>query len=168
MPNSTIIADSRHFLLPSDLLVPTEQTLVTTLLGSCIAICLYDPIRNAGGINHFMLPTWNGQEQDELRYGDASFHHLLEQMVRSGTRVRDLKAKVFGGANQQGASSTVGRENTRLAISLLEKQHIELLAQSTGGVQGRKITFNTGTGEVRMWYPNKTEYHHHHTNPLTN
>ncbi len=152
MEKKEIILTKKYFLYPSALIVPEQETLVTTLLGSCVSICLYDPVRMVGGINHFMLPVWKGPELPTDKYGDIAFGHLLKRMINQGAEIHQLKAKIFGGANQQDSHSRVGIKNIQQAKLSLAQNGIEIIAESTGGTLGRKIIFDTSTGQVKMWY----------------
>jgi chemotaxis protein CheD len=88
---------STHFLYPSALFASRERHKVSTILGSCVAVCLYDPIAQIGGINHFMLPFWNGQGLASPKYGNIAIERLVEKMISLGCKKNNLKAKVFGG-----------------------------------------------------------------------
>ncbi len=142
----------QHFLYPSTLFVSKEPYVVKTILGSCVAICLWDPVSQIGGINHYMLPNWNGNDLASPKYGDIAIDKLIERMVQLGARRSDLKAKIFGGGEliQSGANGTlIGERNIRLARMILEGKKIPIIASSTGGKKGRKILFFTDSGEVR-------------------
>lgn len=139
-----------HYLLPSALFAAKEPCLVDTILGSCIAVCLYDSKLKIGGINHYMLPLWNGKGLATPKYGNIAIEKLVEKMISMGSSKPNLIAKVFGGANQMLTSLSVGERNREIAISQLKAEGIKVVAESTGGFKGRKIQFNTYTGEVLM------------------
>lgn len=142
-----------HFLYPSYLFTSKNEAQVKTVLGSCIAVCLYDPVLKQGGINHYMLPLWNGEGLATPKYGNIAIEKLLEKMVELGSLKRNLIAKVFGGAESlenQSSSFKIGTRNTELAIDMLGQHQIKIAGQSTGGNRGRNILFNTATGEVIM------------------
>lgn len=144
-----------HFLYPSHLFAHRAAHEVQTILGSCIAVCLYDTRLQFGGINHFMMPLWNGQGLASPKYGNIAIENLIQEMVGLGSYKKDLAAKVFGGASQLNLNHEllqVGQRNILIADSLLKKNGIPVLANSTGGKLGRKITFNTRTGQVIMNY----------------
>jgi len=147
------------FLYPAALYAGEVPTNVVTILGSCVAVCLWDPVAQKGGINHFMLPLWNGQGLASPRYGNIAVNKLVEEMEALGCRRSNLEAKVFGGGEvleMKQANFRIGERNIDLAIKMLKQMGIKLKAQSTGGKNGRKILFNTGTGEVRMKYIGKS------------
>lgn len=143
----------RHFLYPAAMLVSKQPHLVNTILGSCVAVCLYDPINRFGGINHFMLPLWNGQGLASPKYGNIAIEKLVEKMVSLGSNRSHLKAKVFGGGEvieTNISNFQIGSRNISIAIELLEEYRIPIVSSSLGGKHGRKILFNTQTGEVKQ------------------
>ncbi|SFE29382.1 chemotaxis protein CheD [Thermophagus xiamenensis] len=151
---------TQHFLYPSTLFASREPYVVKTILGSCVAICLWDPVTKIGGINHYMLPTWNGNDLASPKYGNIAIDKLLERMIFLGAKRENLKAKIFGGAEllESGANGTlIGERNIRVARLILEEKKIPVVASSTGGRKGRKILFFTDTGEVRHKFLDKKE-----------
>ena len=142
----------QHFLYPSSLFVSKEPYLVKTILGSCVAICIWDKRLKIGGLNHYMLPTWNGNDLASPKYGNIAIDKLIEKMVFFGSRVEDLQAKVFGGGEMMDTGKRkmlIGERNIRIAKLMLEERKIPIIASGTGGKLGRKILFFTDTGEVR-------------------
>jgi chemotaxis protein CheD len=148
----------QHFLYPSTLFASKEPYVVKTILGSCVAICLWDPENRIGGINHYMLPNWNGNDLASPKYGNIAIDKLLERMVQLGARRENLKAKIFGGGEliESGPNGTlIGERNIRVARMILEEKKIPVVASSTGGRKGRKILFFTDSGEVRHKFLDK-------------
>ncbi len=144
-----------HFLLPGTLLVSTDPMEVTTLLGSCVSVCLWDSTKGIGGINHFMLAYWNGQGIASPKYGNIAMDTLLKRMYRFGSHKEHLVAKVFGGAQllqTQQELLNIGQKNLQLAREFLSKEGIAIIASSEEGHRGRKIIFNTNNGLVKMKY----------------
>ncbi|MEO9483698.1 MAG: chemotaxis protein CheD [Ekhidna sp.] len=139
-----------HYLFPCALFANRQPHVVNTILGSCISVCLYDTKLKVGGINHFMLPFWNGDGLASPKYGNIAVQKLMERMVALGSSKPNIIAKVFGGANQMQSSLSVGERNREIAMEQLELVNIKVVAESTGGFKGRKIQFHTGTGEVLM------------------
>lgn len=128
---------------------------VTTILGSCIAVCFWDRYHGIGGINHYMLPTWNGMELASPKYGNIAIERLLEKMLQLGCKKNNLVAKVFGGGEVISVSSSsmhIGERNIMVAEQMLLEMGIPIIGRSTGGKNGRKIIFNTHTGEVLQCY----------------
>ncbi len=142
----------QHFLYPSTLFASKDPYVVQTILGSCVAICLWDPVAKIGGINHYMLPTWNGNDLASPKYGNIAIDRLVERMIQLGSRIENLEAKVFGGGDLISTDRSVmliGERNIRVARIILEEKNIPVIASSTGGRKGRKILFFTQSGEVR-------------------
>jgi chemotaxis protein CheD len=141
----------KHFLYPGTMMVSGGLTRISTILGSCVAVCLWDPVRTIGGINHYLLPYWNGEGLPTPRYGNVAIPRLCEQMQRRGSDRGDLVAKVFGGANINagaGGLFLVGDRNVQVARDLLTELAIPVVGLDVGGVKGRKVVFDTGTGTV--------------------
>lgn len=147
-----------HFLYPSALYAAKEPTTVSTILGSCVAVCLYDKINSIGGINHFMLPLWNGQGLASPKYGNIAIEKLLERMLLLGCQKKNLVAKVFGGGEVIETSSQfhIGARNIEVAMAMLAENDIPVVAKSVGGKLGRKLEYDTDTGSVRQRYIQKT------------
>lgn len=153
MSETETSAKNKHFLYPGTLFVGAEECEITTVLGSCIAVCLWDQVNGGGGMNHFMLPLWNGEGLPTPKYGNVAMEKLLEQVLAIGARRQYLVAKVFGGANllvNSSASFPIGARNIDLALSQLEEWRIPVVASDIGGHAGRKIIMNTMTGVVLM------------------
>lgn len=144
-----------HFLHPSTLFVSDEPHWVTTVLGSCVAVCLFDNQRRIGGINHFMLPFWNGDGLETPKYGNVAIQQLFKRMLEFGAKKEDIVCKIFGGAemlHEHQSFFNVGQRNIDLAFKSVAELNVAVVSFSTGGKYGRKIHFNTGTGEVFQKY----------------
>ena len=148
-----------HFLFPSTLFASREPHRVQTILGSCIAVCLYDHQLNFGGINHYMLPWWDGKEMASPRFGNIAIQKLVEKMIAMGSHTRNLTAKIFGAANQHSLLTTVhvSNRNIEVARKLLQEYRIPITAENVGGDRGRKIVLQTNTHQVWMKYLERTE-----------
>lgn len=148
-----------HFLYPAELYVSKAPYQINTILGSCVAVCLFDPVLNIGGMNHFMLPYWNGQGLASPKYGNIANEKLLDKMLALGCNKNNLKAKIFGGGEvieTQLVQFHIGTRNIEVAKQFLEERKIPIISQSVGGKLGRKIEFVTSSGEVRQKYVQKT------------
>ena len=144
---------ANHFLYPSTLFACREPYIVNTILGSCVAVCFYDTVWKFGGINHFMLPFWNGQGLASPKFGNIAINKLLEKMLVLGSNQKNIIAKVFGGGNILEASTSqfmIGDRNIAVAHDMLRDLKIQIVSQSVGGTLGRKIQFNIATGEVKQ------------------
>ena len=140
----------RIYLLPGQLHASAEPCQITTILGSCVAVCLFDATRLAGGMNHFLLPTSASAEADSLRFADRATIALLEKLMAMGCTLENIAAKIFGGAAlfQSSAcySQSLGARNVAAAVHLLENAGIPIIARETGGHRGRKVVFDTEEG----------------------
>jgi chemotaxis protein CheD len=144
-----------HFLYPAALFASDSPHRVSTILGSCVAVCFYDPITKIGGINHFMLPYWNGQGLASPKYGNIAIEKLLEKMISLGSKKTNIRAKVFGGGEVIDTNISqfqIGERNIKLALEMLEELRIPVIAKSVGGKFGRKIEYCTESGEVKQRY----------------
>jgi len=128
-------------------------SLVSTVLGSCVASCLFDPIAGIGGMNHFMLPDSTDSSGLPSRYGVHSMELLINQLLGLGAQRHRLKAKVFGGAHvlrhsQQGRK--IAEANALFAKEFLAREGIEVLGERLGGERPLQVNFFTHTGRVLL------------------
>jgi chemotaxis protein CheD len=136
------------FLVAGAVFCSAAPSLVTTVLGSCVGVCLWDPVRRVGGMNHYVLPL-SPEDDRTSRYGDIAIERLVEAMARLGCRAAGLVAKLFGGADvlPYGAGAdTVGVKNVRLALDRLGRRRITIAARRTGGESGLLVKFHTQSG----------------------
>ncbi len=149
--HSDVPAATNYFLKPGYIYLPKTPTVVSTVLGSCVAVILWDRKRRSGGINHFQLPSCKNAEKPTARYGDASTLMLIRMMVQEGSSLKHLEAQLFGGAyNRRISSKDVGRENVRMARSILARHGIRVVSEDVGGELGRKIIFDAVEKEVAV------------------
>ena len=141
------------YLFPGQIFISGESTLVSTILGSCVAVCLWDRERSVGGMNHFLLPlnpSRNGSS--DARYGDTAMSRLVDTMVERGAAVHRLVAKIVGGAcviaRLEERHDSIGEQNVIVAREFLSKLGIPVAAEQTGGRRGRKLFFHTGNGSA--------------------
>lgn len=150
-PRDLTGAGQSHFLYPGTIFAESGPCVITTVLGSCISICLWDPVLRIGGMNHYLLPFWNGDGLQTPKYGNIAIRALMDRMLENGCRKMNLLAKVFGGANTIGSSSgilNIGERNISLAEKTLLEEKITVVSNDTGGTSGRKVMFVTESGEV--------------------
>lgn len=148
-----------HFLYPAELFASKSPYQINTILGSCIAVCLFDPVLQIGGMNHYMLPYWNGQGLASPKYGNIAIEKLIDKMISLGCNKNNLKAKIFGGGEvieTQVVQFHIGTRNIEVARLTLEEKKIPIVSSSVGGKLGRKIEFLTLNGDVRQKYVQKT------------
>jgi chemotaxis protein CheD len=153
--------ENSHFLYPAALHVSVKPCCIHTILGSCIAVCIWDSVKKFGGMNHYMLPLWNGQGLASPKYGNIAIEKLIQKIESTGGVRKNMVAKIFGGAyvlNSQNKSFRIGERNIEIAISSLKEYKIPIIAQSVSGELGRKILYSTETGEVKMKFVEKNSY----------
>lgn len=147
----TDIVNKTHYLLPGNIFVHDQEYKVFTVLGSCVSVCLWDPHKKIGGINHYMLPLWNGEGLASPRFGNIAIMKLIEKMIGHGADRRHLQAKIFGGGDVLKATiafMNIGDRNITLARDMLADEKIRIVSADTGGKHGRKLLYNTQTGVV--------------------
>ncbi len=154
-----MIEPLKYFLLPGAIKYSKKPMEITTLLGSCVSVCLYDTRLNIGGMNHYMMPYWNGTGLASPKFGNIAIEKLVNSLLFAGSQRNDLVAKVFGGAavlNSSDCIFNIGERNIDIQENLLQENEIRVVAKSLGGDRGRKLIFNTNTGLVKMKYVKKS------------
>jgi len=144
----------KHIIIePGEYSASGNDTILSTILGSCVAVCLYDPIRKVIGMNHIMISRYHEDEDKDIckikggEVGFCAMDLLIDDMLKKGARRSNLLAKAFGGAslfkpyNECFISYCVGEENVRFVQDYLKKHSIRMVAQDLGGESGRKIRF---------------------------
>lgn len=126
------------------------QVIMSTLLGSCIAVCLHDGSHQIGGMNHFLLASTQEDASRDLKYGVNAMELLINRLLRKGADRSLLEAKIFGGARMTQHSRDIGGSNAAFALDFLNKEGIPLRAQSVGGTSARRVQFNPTTGAARQ------------------
>jgi len=140
------------YLHPGQLFVTIEPAAVTTILGSCVAVCLWDTVLGVGGINHYLLPTGLKTSTTALRYGNVAIERLLEKLARAGANFTNLRAKLFGGAcvldAMRGKETHLGDKNVEIARKTLHDAGIPVVASDVGGSRGRKLIYYPHDGSA--------------------
>ncbi|GFO55046.1 putative chemoreceptor glutamine deamidase CheD 2 [Geomonas sp. Red276] len=154
------------YLKPGGLVIASQPTLVTTLLGSCVAVTLYCPRLRVGAICHAVLPACRRSPCRECQVEGAKYvlcavRLMLRDLAERGINRSEIQAKLFGGAemfNCRGKGGSVGKQNADLALRLLQDEGIRLVSHDFGGERGRKLIFNTDSGEVYLKKLKKSEH----------
>lgn len=137
---------------------------VRTVLGSCVAVCLWDRRRSWGGMNHFLHPFTRERSRATAQYGNVAVSALVRIMEEEGCRRGDLVAQIYGGGCPEGVErSDVGAANVRVARRVLRSRGIRVVSEDVGGTLGRKIVFDTGSGHVAVLKVSKireSDWHH--------
>lgn len=135
-------------LLPGEFYVTDKPEMITTVLGSCVSACIYDPERHWGGMNHFMLPGTGKDDSASARYGLYAMERLINEILKLGSRKEQLRAKLFGGGQIIAQMTDVGLKNIRFAKTFLYSEGIPLESSDLGLVYPRKVNFFPATGKV--------------------
>lgn len=123
---------------------------ITTILGSCVAACVFDPVRKVGGLNHFLLPGTDPRDRQNIKYGAYAMEKLINALLRRGAQRAQLEAKLFGGASVVRALSDIGHSNAEFARAFLRDEGIRLVAENLGGTQGRRVRFVPSSGRAQV------------------
>ncbi|MBT3067607.1 chemoreceptor glutamine deamidase CheD [Rhodoferax sp. U11-2br] len=136
-------------VLPGEYFVSSEDLMVMTVLGSCIAACIWDSRVRSGGMNHFMLPDGDGAEGGG-RYGSYAMELLINHLLKSGARRESMQAKVFGGAQVMAGftSMNVGERNTKFVLDYLATERIPVVSQDVLDIHPRKVCFFPASGKA--------------------
>ena len=152
-------------IYPGEYYASSGPEMISTVLGSCISIALFDEENKIGGINHFMLArdTSLDQAQGEQlmgKFGEYAIDLLINDLKAKGASIKNLQAKVFGGSNvfnqPANTGAQVGEVNIKFAFDYLEHLHIPVVNSNTGGNLPRKIFFDPETAKVYMKYINNS------------
>ncbi len=162
MRTETINHHLRVILDPGEYYASNVPVTISTLLGSCVSACLFDPVNRVMGMNHFMLSHQRYAKNIPMtqteagRYGVHSMELLINEMLRLGAEKRWCQAKVFGGSsiidrvNDTSNFLHVGAVNSRFIREFLAVEKIPLLVENLGGREGRVIHFSSGDFAVYM------------------
>ena len=122
------------------------EDVLTAVLGSCVAVCLHDPLRRVGGMNHFLLPGSDPAAGSNVKYGAHSMEQLVNAILRGGASRSRLEAHVFGGANVVRGLSKIGESNAVFAQDFIRREGFVLRKADTGGNSGRRVYFRPTNG----------------------
>lgn len=125
---------------------------LSTVLGSCVATCLYDPLVELGGMNHFLLPeppASHNRGEVDVHYGVYLMEMLINEMLSYGARKDRLRAHLYGGANIRAGMQQIGSANADFARGFLLRERIELVREDLGGTGARRVDFRPASGKVR-------------------
>jgi chemotaxis protein CheD len=141
-----------HVIQGSHMVTDDPAVVLTTILGSCVAACLWDPQAGVGGMNHFLLANKPDSGGAGYRYGSHAMELLINDLLKMGAIRSRLKAKLFGGAMMQDNFGRIGRENAEFALQFVRDEGFQLESQSLLGTQARRIRFvpTTGTAQQRL------------------
>jgi chemotaxis protein CheD len=145
-----------HFLHAGQVFVSARAQSISLILGSCVAVCIWDPVSAIGGATHYMLPNWDGRGVPSARYGSVAISILLQKLLESGANRSQLRAKVFGGGclfgskHESNKESHLGSRNVEIALDLLAKAQIPVVSTEVGVDRGQRVVFHTATGAASI------------------
>jgi chemotaxis protein CheD len=156
---------AEYFLKPGYIYLSREPAVIYCVLGSCVAVCLWDRNNRIGGMSHFQYPQTADPKQATARFGNVATLTLLRLLLAEGTDRGALEGQIFGGSSR-GADSPetdVGLRNVSMAKQILKRQGVAVTSEDVGGTKGRKLVYNTETNEAVVlkverlreedWYP---------------
>jgi chemotaxis protein CheD len=155
-----LVSSSRVSIIQGECHVSgSAEIVISTLLGSCIAACMHDPVARVGGMNHFLLPgeAGPGAGSQGSRYGVHLMELLINGLLKLGASRDRLEAKIFGGANIIKGLGSIGTSNAAFAREFLERERISCTGGSVGGGQGRRVQFWPATGKAMQMLVAKEE-----------
>jgi chemotaxis protein CheD len=136
-------------VLPGEYYVTCKDEVITTVLGSCIAACVRDPVAGVGGMNHFMLPV--GEADDDglaTRYGSFAMECLINELLKRGAERGRLEIKLFGGGQILGAAARIGKLNIEFAHRYLATDRLKVVAEDLGGAHPRRVAYFPVSGQA--------------------
>lgn len=136
-------------VLPGEYYVSTDDMVIMTVLGSCIAACIWDTRARVGGMNHFMLPDGD-MVGGSGRYGSYAMELLINEMMKLGARRESMQAKVFGGGQVMASftAMNVGERNTEFVMNYLQTERIPIVSKDVLDIYPRKVCFFPSTGKA--------------------
>ena len=132
----------------------SQDVVLATLLGSCVAACLWDGVAQVGGMNHFLLPNQGAQS---VSYGVHAMELLINDLLIAGASRARMQAKLFGGARIRQGLTDIGEQNATFAERFLANEGVALVGSSLRGERGRRVQFWPMTGRARQIYLEPSE-----------
>jgi chemotaxis protein CheD len=139
-----------YFLQPGYIFASQEAHLIHVILGSCVAVCLWDSKQKIGGACHYIYAGSSNGETNG-KNGEVAIKHLIRLMQELGSATNQLKAHIIGGGHNFNSYSSIGNENISIAETILEKYRIRVVSKDVGGTMGRKVIFNSMTGKILVY-----------------
>jgi chemotaxis protein CheD len=137
-------------VLPGEFYISKEDIVLSTVLGSCISVCIYDPLLDFGGMNHFMLPASSVQDDIErpLRYGLFAMEQLINGMMKNGCKRENMQIKVTGGGAMISGLISIGAQNIDFIKKYIEEENLQLISIDLGGDQARRVAYFPKPGRM--------------------
>lgn len=140
-----------YYLEPGYIYFSRKAVSIRTVVGSCVAVCLWDRALKYGGMNHFLHPSILEPDKATPRYGNVATAALIRIMEQAGCKREDMLAQILGGGAPEGVTGEhLGMRNVQAARDVLHRKSIRIVAEDTGGLVGRKVVFDTGSGQLAV------------------
>ena len=156
LPRILGASDDKHtrlYLIPGKIFAAAQPFAISTILGSSVALCLWDSAHRIGGANHILLPDGPEDGENATRYANVANPALLRRMLDLGAELKTLEARIFGGSLPPvtfgNGGDRLGERNVQVATHFLNLSGIRLVQSEVGGTRGRKLVFHTDDG--RAW-----------------
>jgi chemotaxis protein CheD len=135
------------------------NVMLATILGSCVAACMRDPVARVGGMNHFLLPSGEGTQgsSESINAGVHAMELLVNGLLRAGARRERLEAKLFGGARMIAGLTDIGSRNAEFATTFLEREGIQFAGGSLGGTHARRVQYWPISGRARQFMVDRAQ-----------
>ena len=138
-------------VIRGDFKVSSDPGLVlSTVLGSCVSVCMFDPNARIGGMNHYLLAEGTESDANSLKYGAHAMELLINNLLKQGASRTTLRAKVFGGSRMTGRFADIGPRNAEFALRYLTAEDFEIQSRDLGGTAARRVNFHPVTGQARV------------------
>ncbi len=154
----------KYYLQPGHIFINKDPSVVSTVIGTCAVVCLWDFKKRYGGANHFVQPFAKSKDKTTVLFGNIATATLIKMMIEQGSQPSDLEAQIIGGGiPPHNKNCELGEKNIEIARRVLNKNNIHIVSCDVGGYKGRKLYFHTEKGECIIhkletirktdWYP---------------
>lgn len=148
-----------YHLKPGYIYVTPKPVLISTVAGSCVAVCIFDQRQKWGGMSHFLFPKMDRKGKPTPQYGNLAIPALIRMLRKQGSRIDHLEAQIFrGGSRSPEDSNGIGPHNAKIARKILKKREIPFVSEDIGGVKGRRILYHTVTNEALVMRTSKIRW----------
>ncbi len=145
-----------YYLKPGYIFLSKEPVVISTVLGSCVAVTLWDKKGTYGGMAHYLYPSVQQRKKSTAQYGNVAVLHLIKIFFDEGSDKKNMQAQIFGGASLHSVEcSRIAGENIRMARNTLKNFGVKIISEDVGGHVGRKLVYNTLTNEAIVYRANK-------------
>ncbi len=143
---------NEYFINPGELIFSKNPVLIKTVLGSCVAVVMFDKVKRFGGLVHYLLPI-SPDKSVSTKYGDVAVPTLINKFLNAGSNKGDLEVSIVGGAFiifDQAEIFFIGDRNVEIAQQIVKQNGLRVKSMNVGGEKGRKVVFDTQKGELAV------------------